>query len=89
MAGEYQSSEELQRHNADKGVFADEAAKKAKQSTPDAEKGKRVLDLYIAKYSNTATVREEAKKNGRTNGYQLDLSADMVIVLTKIKSELG
>jgi hypothetical protein len=83
---EYISSEELQRHNAD--VFAGKTAKKKTVDTTETDKVKKVLGIYIAKHSATINVREEAKNNNRTAEYQLDLSADLVIILQKIKSEL-
>lgn len=86
MAGEYQSSEELQRHNAD--VFANKAAEKKVVETTEKDKVKKVLDLYILKYKSTNTVRQMAKEAGRTADAQLDLSAEVVEILEKIKKDL-
>lgn len=83
---EYQSSEELQRHTAD--VFANKAAEKKVVDTTDRSKLKKVLDIYIAKYKSTDTVRKMAKEAGRTAEQQLDLSAELVEILEKIKSDL-
>jgi hypothetical protein len=85
MAEGYQSSEELQRHNS---VFTDKSAEKVKSGTTESDKFKRVLDKYISKHSLTKNVRALAKENKRTADYQLDLSADLVLILEKIKSEL-
>jgi hypothetical protein len=84
---EYQSSEELQRRNRD--VFADKTAK-ANQQKDQTEKAKvrNVLDKYIAKHSKTSEVRKMAKEDGRTADAQLDLSAEVVVILEKIKNEL-
>ena len=83
---EYQSSEELQRANRD--VFAIEAAKKAQENRTEKDKLHAVLDKYIAKHESTKAVREMAVTHKRTADYQLDLSADLVEILEKIKNEL-
>lgn len=83
---EYQSSEELQRHNS-ADVFA-RAEKDKEETRSEKEKLKAVLDTHIAKHSSTKTVRDIAKEHGRTAEYQLDLSADIVELLEKIKSDL-
>ena len=83
----YSSSEELQRHNA--GVFANkEAEKQKKQQLTDKERLIAGLDKYINKYSKTTSVRKMAKEAERDADYQLDLSADIVEILEKIKSDL-
>ena len=86
--GEYSSSEELQRQRS---VFADKTTKK-EVNTTETDKIKKILDLYIAKHSKTTTVRALSKENPNVAqygvGYQLDLSADIVEILEKIKSEL-
>lgn len=83
----YSSSEELQRHNA--SVFANkEAEKQKKKQLTDKERLLEGLDKYIAKYSTTTTVRKMAEEKKRTADYQLDLSADIVEILNKIKSDL-
>lgn len=84
---EYQSSEELQRANRD--TFVDKAAqKKADKERTEKDKLHKVLDEHIAKHSKTTYVRKIAKENERTAEYQLDLSADLVELLEKIKNEL-
>lgn len=86
-APEYQSSEELQRANRDAFVDA-EAKKKAKQSRTEKDKLHAVLDKYIAEHGSTDKIRKLAKENNRTADQQLDLSADLVEILKKIKNEL-
>lgn len=87
MSDLYQSSEELQRANRD--VFADKSAEtKAKQERTEKDKIHKVLDKYIAKHSKTNAVREMAKEGNRTAEAQLDLSAEVVEILEKIKNEL-
>ena len=83
----YNSSEELQRHNAE--VFANkEAEKKQKKQLTDKERLSANIDKYIEKYSKTTSVRKMAEEKNRTADYQLDLSADIVEILEKIKSDL-
>lgn len=83
----YNSSEELQRHNAE--VFASkEADRQRKKQLTDKERLISGLDKYIEKYSKTTSVRKMAEEKKRTADYQLDLSADIVEVLEKIKSDL-
>ena len=83
---EYNSSEELKRHNA--AVFALEQEKKAQRPNTELERLKAQLDSYIAKHNSTVGVIAEAKKHQRDEGYQLKLSGDIVLILEKIKSEL-
>ena len=84
---EYQSSEELQRANRD--AFVDESAKKkAEEARTEKDKLHKVLDKYIEKHNSTVSVREMAVEHKRTADYQLDLSADLVEILEKIKNEL-
>ena len=86
--GDYSSSEEFQWQRS---VFADKTSKK-EVNTTETDKIKKILDLYIAKHSKTTTVRALSKENPNVAqygvGYQLDLSADIVEILEKIKSEL-
>lgn len=84
---DYNSSEELQRHNAD--VFAVRAATKEEQEQKTQnDKFKTILDKYIAEHGASKKIRDMAKANGRTADYQLDLSADLVEILEKIKNEV-
>lgn len=80
----YQSSEEIRRHV---GAFSTGDEKK-RRDVSEVERLRKLLDTHIAKHSSTVTVRTLAKENKRTADYQLDLSADIVETLTKIKSEL-
>ena len=85
--GEYNSSEEIQRKNRD--TFTDESAKKAaKEQRTEKDKLHKVLDKHIAKYSSTKEVRAMAKANEKSAEHQLDVSADVVEILEKIKNEL-
>lgn len=84
---DYQSSEELQRHNAD--VFSlNVNQKKKEENKTEKDKLRQVLDKYIAKHNSTKSVREMSVEHDRDATYQLDLSADLVEILEKIKSEL-
>lgn len=84
---DYNSSEELQRANRD--VFAsNEAHKRAQEKRSEKDKLHAVLDKYIAKHNSTKAVRELAVENKHSADYQLDLSADLVEILEKIKNEL-
>jgi hypothetical protein len=80
---DYGSSEELQRHNLAE-VFAKTEAKKA-ETIAEKDKLKKSIDKYIAEHSSTTAVRALALKNKRSNDYQMDLSADLVEILTNIK----
>lgn len=87
QSSEYESSEQLQRaHNAD--VFARTQEKEKKVVATQAQKTARMLDKYIEQHASTVKVRALAIKNKRENNYQMDLSADLVEILEKIKSEL-
>lgn len=88
MAGEYQSSEEFQRHKLSAGVFEIDGKAPEAPEIKSVDKVKKVLDAYIKKHSNTKDVRDMAKANDRTAEEQLNLSADLVEILEKIKSEL-
>lgn len=84
---EYQSSEELQRTSRE--AFVDEAAKKKQEAeATERQKVVKVLDRYIEKHSKTTEIRKMAKEGDRTADAQLDLSAELVEILEKIKKEL-
>lgn len=84
---EYQSSEDIQRqHSAD--VFARAEQKRTERVATEKQKLVKVIDSYIGLHSSTKSVRAAAKESGRSAEYQLDLSADIVEILEKIKSEL-
>lgn len=84
---EYISSEDLARQLKVEDAFV-QAKKKTAAVNTEKEKLKGIIDKYIALHSFTKTVRAEAKKNNRTAEQQLDLSADIVTILEKIKTEL-
>lgn len=85
--GEYNSSEELQRATRD--TFVNQAVeKKAEQKRSEKDKLHAVLDKYITKHNSTKSVRAMAVETKRDASYQLDLSADLVEILEKIKNEL-
>jgi hypothetical protein len=90
--GDYVSSEELQRHNAD--VFASRAAKKAAdENKTEKDKIRAVLDRYVAKHKTIGNVREHLKEkgkpvNGRSLELQFEVSDGIVEILEKIKNEL-
>lgn len=84
---EYNSSEELALAHR-QSVFAEEQKKKETDVLTAKQRYDKVLDKYIDIHSNTKSVRKHAAENKRTNDYQLDLSADLVEVLEKIKSEM-
>lgn len=87
QSSEYQSSEAIQRaHSAD--VFARTQEKEKKAIATQSEKIIRMLDKYINEHSMTVSVRKLAKKHKRTNELQMELSADLVEILEKIKSEV-
>lgn len=84
---EYNSSEELAlAHRA--SVFAEEQKKKETEVLTQKQRFHATLDKYIKIHSNTKNVRKLAKENKRSNDHQLDLSADLVELLEKIKSEM-
>lgn len=84
---DYQSSENVQRAYA-QGVFIDGSQEQEKQDDPFKDKVIKVLDKYIDAHKFTDSVRRMAKANGRTADQQLDLSADLVEILEKIKKEV-
>lgn len=87
MSEVFMSSESIQRqHSID--VFSQAEKEKGKEKTSEVERLKGMIDVYIAKHSNTVSVRKEAEEKNRDKSYQLDLSADLVVILEKIKSEL-
>ncbi len=83
----YNSSEEFQRAHA--AGLAEKAAKEAQQkATTEAQRIRAVLDKYIAKYSKTTETRKRAQAHGKTADHQLDVDAEVVEILEKIKNEL-
>lgn len=83
---EYNSSESVQRQNID--VFTGGASGKKPANLTEKNKLKKMLDFYIDRHSKTTAVRAMAKESNRGVEYQLDLSADIVELLEKIKKEL-
>lgn len=84
---EYLSSEEVQRQNA-ADVFLQASKAKEDERASEKDRLKKAIDRYIDKHNSTIGVRTEAKKQNRTNDYQLDLSADIVEILKELKGEL-
>lgn len=84
---EYKSSEEIQRAHR---TFVEDEKKKEEQQKQltDKQKLKAVLDKYLNKYSDTSEVRKMAKENNKSADHQLDVCADVVEILKKIKNEL-
>lgn len=84
---DYNSSEEFQRHAA-ADVFAKTEAKKA-ETIAEKDRLKKSIDKYISQHDSTVAVRALAKENKNVEkygaDYQLDLSADLVEILTNIK----
>ena len=83
----YNSSEELARV-ARQTFIQKEQEKEQEKRLTDKERLLSGLNQYIAKYSKTTSVRKIAEEKKRTADYQLDLSADIVEILEKIKSDL-
>ena len=83
----YNSSEEFQRAHA--AGLAQKAAEEAQQkATTEKERIRVVLDKYIAKYSKTTETRKRAEAHGKSADHQLDVDAEVVEILEKIKNEL-
>ncbi len=82
----YNSSEEFARAHARQAE--EEAAKKAKPNVTEADRLRGALNAYIAKYSSTTEVRKIGTENGKSAEHNLDVAADIVTVLNKIKNEL-
>ena len=83
----YNSSEEFQRAHA--AGIAQKAANEAEQkATTERQKIRLVLDKYIAVYSKTTETRKRALANNKSADHQLDVDADVVEILQKIKNEL-
>ena len=83
----YNSSEEIARVTR-QAFIQKEAEKEQKKRLTDKERLIAGLDQYIEKHSKTTNVRKIAEEKKRTADYQLDLSADIVEILEKIKSDL-
>lgn len=83
----YNSSEEFQRAHA-AGLARQAEEEKQQQATTEKQKIKVVLDKYIKKYSKTTETRKRAKANNKSADHQLDVDAEVVEILEKIKTEL-
>lgn len=84
---EYGSSEEFARAHA-AGLAKKKADEEAAKAVTETQKVVRVLDKYIVKYSKTTEVRKMAKAAKVSADHQLDVAADIVEILEKIKIEL-
>lgn len=83
----YNSSEEFQRaHQA--GLEQQKIEEERQKATTEKQKVKAVLDKYIKQYSKTTEVRKLALKNKKTADHQLDVCAEVVEILEKIKNQL-
>lgn len=84
---EYSSSEEFQRAHR---VALEEQKKEeeTRKVLTDKQRLRVVLDKYITKYSKTSEVRKMATANKKSADHQLDVCADVVEILEKIKNEL-
>ena len=83
----YNSSEEFQR--AHKIGLQRQKEEEAKQkATTEKQKVHAVLDKYVKKYSKTTEVRKMAEAKKKSADHMLDVSADVVEILEKIKNEL-
>lgn len=83
----YNSSEEFQRAHA-AGLRQQKIDEEKQQATTEKEKIKVVLNKYINKYSKTTETRKRAKANNKSADHQLDVDAEVVEILEKIKNEL-
>ena len=83
----YNSSEEFQRAHA-AGLAQKQAEEERRKIDTEAQRIRKTLDKYIAKYSKTTETRKRALSNGKTADHQLDVDADVVEILEKIKNEL-
>ena len=83
----YNSSEEFQMAHQ-RGLAQQKAEEEKQQATTEKQKIKVVLDKYVKKYSKTTEVRKMAKANNKSADHQLDVCAEVVEILEKIKNEL-
>ncbi len=83
----YNSSEEFQRaHKA--GLAQQKVEEERQKATTEKQKIKVVLDKYIKKYSDIVEVRKMAEAHKKSADHQLDVNAEVVETLRKIKNEL-
>lgn len=83
----YNSSEEFQRAHK-QGLAQQKIEEERQKATTEKQKIKAVLDKYISKYGDLVEVRKMAQKNKKSADHQLDVNAEVVETLRKIKNEL-
>lgn len=83
----YTSSEEFQRVHA-LGLQKQKEDEENRKMLTERQKVRATLDKYIVKYSKTTETRKRAKANNKSADHQLDVDAEVVEVLEKIKNEL-
>lgn len=83
----YNSSEEFQRAHK-QGLAQQKVEEERQKATTEKQKIKAVLDKYIAKYGDISEVRKMAKAGKKSADHQLDVNAEVIETLRKIKNEL-
>lgn len=83
----YNSSEEFARVHA-AGLAQQKIEEEKQKATTEKQKIKAVLDKYIAKYGDISEVRKMAKAGKKSADHQLDVNAEVIETLRKIKNEL-
>lgn len=83
----YNSSEEFQRAHA-AGLAQKKAEEEQRKATTEKQRIRATLDKYIDKYSKTSEVRKMAEEHKKSADHQLDVCAEVVEVLEKLKNEL-
>lgn len=84
---EYSSSEEFQRAHA-LGLAQQKEEEATREVVTEKQKVHAVLDKYARKYGKTTEVRKLAEKHKKSADHYLDVAADVVEILEKIKNEL-
>ena len=83
----YSSSEEFQRaHRV--GLAKQKEDEERQKALTEKQKVRKVLDKYIEKYSKTTETRKRAEAHKKSADHQLDVDAEVVEILEKIKNEL-
>jgi hypothetical protein len=83
----YSSSEEFQRaHRV--GLAKQKEDEERQKALTEKQRVRKVLDKYIEKYSKTTETRKRAKASNKSADHQLDVDAEVVEILEKIKNEL-
>lgn len=83
----YNSSEEFQRAHA-VGLAEQKKQEEQQKALTEKQKIRKVLNKYIEKYSKTSETRKRAQANNKSADHQLDVDAEVVEILEKIKNEL-